>query len=240
MKVESRKEKVEKKDRQTGSVHGIIMSGANPKLILDRLKTQTRRLPCCTNCLVDGVRWSGKRFKQLDFESPLVFVDKGRSPAGNAGPYLHVPELLNTDGVMHRVYPIWQKWDQLCVREAWQMLNFGWVVYRADLAMRRYVNEQFTGETDLWNPTQPATPLSMRPSIHMFHWMSRILCNVLDVGAERLQDISESECRAEGIQRHLAPDTLKAAYRELWESLHGDGSWAKNPWVFPITFRLTG
>lgn len=31
--------------------------------------------------------------------------------------------------------------------------------------------------------------------------------------------------------------TAVAAYRALWESIHGAGSWSKNPWVFALTFR---
>lgn len=29
----------------------------------------------------------------------------------------------------------------------------------------------------------------------------------------------------------------RRCYQELWESINGPGSWAKNPWVFVITFK---
>ena len=70
-----------------------------------------------------------------------------------------------------------------------------------------------------------------------------------DVRVERLQDISEADCIAEGIERHgrfygLADadwddGELSAvnAYRRLWNAINGVGAWDRNPWVVAVTFR---
>jgi len=91
-----------------------------------------------------------------------------------------------------------------------------------------------------------------RPSIHMPRWASRITLEITDVRVERLQDISEDDCLAEGIAqvvREKLPgiqqcgeyDTIDvdpvAEYRDLWESINGPESWAANPWVWVIGFK---
>ena len=80
------------------------------------------------------------------------------------------------------------------------------------------------------------------PSIFMFRWASRILLEITDVRVERLLDISESDAIAEGVTvRPCKPSRAERmgrdAYRELWESINGPGSWDKNPWVWVVSFR---
>lgn len=68
---------------------------------------------------------------------------------------------------------------------------------------------------------------------------------VVNVRVERLNDISEEDARADGVTAEffgcMDPEGDKEAYRlafkELWESIHGKGSWDLNPWVWVIGFR---
>lgn len=96
-----------------------------------------------------------------------------------------------------------------------------------------------------------------RPSIHMPRWASRLTLEVVAVRVERLQDISEADAIAEGIVEQsgsaigvpvpgygLAGCSGKDlmnfavdAYRSLWESINGEGSWEKNPWCWVVEFR---
>jgi hypothetical protein len=80
------------------------------------------------------------------------------------------------------------------------------------------------------------------PSIHMFREMSRIDLEVTAVRVERVQDISEEDARAEGVEWHdgSAMDRGKAlyAFHCLWDSINaklGYG-WYANPWVWVIEF----
>ena len=77
------------------------------------------------------------------------------------------------------------------------------------------------------------------PSIHMPRWASRILLEVTGVRVERLQDISDSDALAEGIDRTNTSISgyAKERYRALWEQINGAGSWAANPWVWVVEFR---
>lgn len=93
-----------------------------------------------------------------------------------------------------------------------------------------------------------------KPSIHMPRKASRILLDVTGVRVERLQDISEADCWAEGIDAcDGLLDDLKIidmakrmgrcmedaapTYAALWESINGAGSWEANPWVWVISFK---
>lgn len=63
---------------------------------------------------------------------------------------------------------------------------------------------------------------------------------IVNVRVERLQDISALDCLEEGVlltPPSDMPDDAVAAYRELWESINGPGSWDANPWVWVIEFK---
>ena len=96
--------------------------------------------------------------------------------------------------------------------------------------------------------SDPSTrPMSgrWRPSIHMPRWASRITLEVTGVRVERLQEISEADAIAEGVNvhpdHHGKPRTSiyspVQAYRDLWESINGPGSWDLNPWVWVVEFE---
>lgn len=82
------------------------------------------------------------------------------------------------------------------------------------------------------------------PSIHMPREASRLLLEITAVRCERLQDISEADAKAEGVKAFVpvpgdGPSmTAKQMYARLWESINGPGSWALNPWVWVVSFRL--
>jgi hypothetical protein len=98
------------------------------------------------------------------------------------------------------------------------------------------------------------------PSIHMPRWASRILLEITGVRVERLQDISPRDAREEGLHRYpydwhdsefplddvayepfagfgTRYSCASQAYRALWESINGAGSWDVNPWVWVVEFK---
>lgn len=92
-------------------------------------------------------------------------------------------------------------------------------------------------------------PFVFKPSIHMPRWASRLTLKITEVRAERLQDISEADAIAEGISvdssghairidDKIAWGSARGAYAALWESLHGNGAWDSNPWVWAISFKV--
>ena len=103
-----------------------------------------------------------------------------------------------------------------------------------------------------------------RPSIFMPRNLSRITLSITDVRVERLNDISEEDAIAEGLDRYnftgygdepgipsfpeptvyRCPGTDRSwseyaigEFKHLWESIHGDGSWELNPWLWCVSFQ---
>jgi len=88
------------------------------------------------------------------------------------------------------------------------------------------------------------------PSIHMPRWASRITLEITSVRIEQLNDISQADAQAEGMEltgwrpTYSDPDsggdfqTPYDNFAELWESIYGEGSWQANPWVWVIEFKV--
>lgn len=87
-----------------------------------------------------------------------------------------------------------------------------------------------------------------KPAIHMPRKYCRLLLRVTDVRQEWLQDISDSDVRAEGVsdaaidkwRKWLHPsDCPGKAFSELWDSINAKRgySWESNPQVWVISFE---
>ena len=93
---------------------------------------------------------------------------------------------------------------------------------------------------------------SLLSNIFMPRWAARTWLEILDVKAEKIQDISTEDVIAEGIDvlsklpLIVPPDTdldglvLKIARMEmkkLWNSIHGPDAWKDNDWVWVYKFK---
>lgn len=222
----------------------ILFSAPMVRAILDGTKTQTRRImkPQPTVSEDGWFSWNGHApnspygayaASHIDKESLRLFVGPS-SPYGKPG-------------------------DHLWVRETWglEVRNYGggtgeFYTYRA------------TNPDAVYCKCADGTsiPIKWKPSIHMPRKASRILLEVISVRVERLQDMEgqapypgESDALAEGVNRihhghgehyysafHAEPHPKNwcdpnDAFRELWESINGAGSWAENPWVWVVEFK---
>jgi len=188
----------------------ILFNGAMVRALLDGSKTQTRRVFKTTN----GGVW----------------------PNQNDLPGMR--QIL-------RSCPYGQPGDRLWVREAWcgevdgdtsQLIynddgNTYKCLYRAD--GHHVVLDDGDGFTKTRKDGSEASP--WKPSIHMPRWASRITLEITGVRVERLQDISETDALAEGIDQDTCVPV--AMYRDLWEQINGFSSWDKNPWVWVVEFK---
>ncbi|AGR46360.1 hypothetical protein [Pseudomonas aeruginosa] len=143
--------------------------------------------------------------------------------------------------------PHGQPGDRLWVREAWA----------ADAQVDAIAPHDLSQGEPIWYPADLSvrqTGCSMiskgrgRPSIHMPRWASRILLEITAVRIERLQDISEKQALAEGVELEgegvcwagaagTASDSPVESFRLLWELINGAGSWNTNPWVWVVEFK---
>ncbi len=94
----------------------------------------------------------------------------------------------------------------------------------------------------------PRDPITDRgrwvPSIHMPRWCSRLTLEVTGTKVERLQDISEADAIAEGVNaismadvRRQAAWSARGDFAQLWNVLHGTDAWDANPEVVAVSFR---
>ncbi|HGI5916546.1 TPA: hypothetical protein ACJTDP_000203 [Yersinia enterocolitica] len=129
--------------------------------------------------------------------------------------------------------PLGKTGDQLWVRETFAtgLCTESTLAYRATHKTEDL--EEGWGETIKWTP-----------SIHMPRWASRMNLLITGVRAERLNDISEQDARAEGVKAWRGPaEELvggKLAFFELWDSIYGQKegeNWQANPWVWVIEFE---
>lgn len=166
----------------------------------------------------------------------------------------------------------WRKWDDvaymksqygkpgdiLWVKETWAFfsgINSDEIVYKSDRLFDTKAKEHLVANK--W-----------KPSIHMPKSAARIWLMIEDIRVERVQDISEEDAIAEGVERsgkkgycrmfqkyesemyksylpEKSPNVLytlaltaKCSFESLWWAINGKESWNSNPWVWVIKFRV--
>ena len=139
--------------------------------------------------------------------------------------------------------------DRLWVRETWRPAiahSHGMdacdcadvdVTYAADGEVRFFPDDACNAD---WTMPQAARRGNV-PGIHMPRWASRITLEVTGVRVERLQDISEEDAKAEGVdpcrEDHQLNWLHRCAFEHLWEQINGEDSWRENPWVWVVEFK---
>lgn len=242
-----------KQNMNTVKERPILFSGPMVRAILAGEKTQTRRV-VKPQPPYEGIRLNGP-------ESYHPAVAKN----GFLTPGEPVFGIYDDEGEYGCVCTYGSPGDRLWVRETvycddgngindFDATSVPWehVYYRADGECCEQIPEcqcSFIGKPK-WTP-----------SIHMPRWASRITLEVTGVRVERLQDISEADAKAEGVEiaipgttwyrdynpgkqdaihpdphYGLCPDAY-ASYESLWGSINGPESWAANPWVWVVEFR---
>lgn len=214
----------------------ILFSAPMIRAILDDAKTQTRRI--------------------VKAKLAAELTDEG---------WPNVPPLAIAS-VMESC-PYGQPGERLWVRETWTAppgsVKYDEVLYRADLTDEQMAEERvLMGLAGSMAAVASDRPMPWRPSIHMPRWASRIDLEVTGVRVERLQNITEQDARAEGIQVpvtdvdappgkvHVLIDAstpykprklgheFRAEFACAWERINGNRApWASNPWVWVVEFR---
>ena len=224
-----------------------LFNGAMVRAIINDRKTQTRRIVKPHLQQVEAWRTDG--------HGRFYGVSRLATTGG-----LGVPE---TDFIEN---PLGKPGDRLWVREA-----HAWVDYLVGSELEDPVCVAFAADNRVFSfagkkPVQldtygwPWDRIKYRPSIHMPRWAARLFLDVLDVRIERLQDISEEDARAEGMDwtrpQYLQPkddneqeDPRQVGYPSasdsfardnfcrLWTNIYGAESWAANPWVWVTQFK---
>jgi hypothetical protein len=199
---------------------GILFSAPMVRALLDGSKTQTRRV-------VKAIHLSW-------FESSVTNFLDGKWN--------------------QRPLPYGRPGDRLWVREAWRTVTAN------DTCPPRSL---LPAATRLWyeadTPHQPGFG-RLRPGMFMPRWASRLTLEVTGIRVERLQDISALDALSEGIKINIDAATKQpltrisgkfppaqyikgnglviAEYASLWATINGAGSWASNPPVWVVEFKV--
>lgn len=195
----------------------ILMTPENAQKCHVGTKTQTRR----TNGL-KKVNGSGPwDYPQMQSSGIAIFLDSTQ-----ANPYNNALEVTCPYGVVG---------DRLWVREAFCLCG----VEGSKKPLYRGQCEEYPSLKPIW-----------KPSLHMPRWACRTVLEMTEVRVERLQEITVTDAIAEGIpcpnrtgdKLMMVDDGFDVlwSFRALWESIHGAGSWAQNPWVWVIAFKKVG
>lgn len=233
--------------------HPMMFRPEMVRAVLADFKWQTRRAIKRRNTLVDGSACPKGFWPSLDFTQARI--DRGPSPAGNVGPYLHVP--CPSQETVHRIYPRIQPGDRIWVKE-----RMGWGVPQYAPAELLYYHADESPVENIPGDAKPVTHKAC-PSMFMPRWASRILLEVLHVYPQRTHDIIDDEVRAEGICEVCESDgrypggedepdwicggrggvgcqeDVQALWRGLWESINGKGpfNWQANTWNWAYQFK---
>lgn len=226
----------------------IIFSGPMVRAILDGPKTQTRRIlklngrmpEYCgpAGCMDDPTCWGWEDHNHGDW----ITLEK------EPGQRMCWRDWCGAYAVGDRLYVretcwVWGRWHKNGLtttgRQKWR--------FKAD-----------NSHTVIFDPSHPQVARSTTPretrmywrrnSIHMPKWAARIWLTATEVRAQRLQDISEEDARAEGARpaftRTTQPDwpvvsqpSYVWGFEELWDSIHGPGAFERNDWVAAISFE---
>lgn len=220
----------------------ILFNGPMVRAILEGRKTATRRVVQPWQCPKKGEDGQWCAIAQRD--PRYGFCVSGATATECAA------ELAE-----HGMAPYGRPGDRLWVREAFADLQGTGIDYRPDpaspLSQYAYAADSPPGSHS--DEVRKDCGVKWKPSIHMPRWASRILLEVTAVRVERLQDITEEQAIAEGIDLDALADaqdlydmvlagsgadgraTPITAFRDLWNSTGGD--WDANPWVWVIEFK---
>ncbi|WP_151815030.1 hypothetical protein [Acinetobacter soli] len=181
--------------KETVKEHPILFNTEMVKAILEGRKTQTRRVmkeqPPSDDWLLAYVVSSTER--KNEGKRQWVRMNKEKTLQLEAGPYFTKP---------------YQIGDRLWVRETTVISPPNWLSHD-DVLDHPDIIKDSKGEHRVvqYIATNPDTDVPVKdyklkktPSIHMPRWASRILLEITNVRVEHLNDISEEDSIAEGVE----------------------------------------
>lgn len=204
----------------------LLFTPENVSKVLDGDKTQTRRI-------IKPQPWEVIPPKAGEPPWPHVFRYKDGSttygdpflmpcPYGTVGDRLYVKES----------HYLWGRWDlDGLTKTGRQKYRFRRTTteirYREDPPTKGYDGTRSTMRSQ-WHK---------RSALFMEKKDARLWLELTEVRVERLQEISEEDCRAEGVQVGGEEEGHDFHFMNLWESINGKGSWDLNPWVWVLSFK---
>lgn len=199
----------------------ILFSAPMIRALLDGRKTQTRRV-----LKPQPIEHEGMNCRRLKF------VGRDGSIVGDAS-----PDLLSDGSCPAAIFTRYAPGDRLYVREDWSTHPKYDAIAPRDLDRGTGLYTRADMEWHVCTEVIGAPFGRRRAGMHMPRWASRLTLLVDEVKVERLQDISEEDARAEGVEM-IANRNYRDGFAILWNSINGPDAWDANPWVVVIQFSV--
>lgn len=208
----------------------IIFNGDMVRAILDRRKTQTRRV-MKPQPYID---WSPLS-KQADWFTPTVTDNYGNLAPANDDVFGVTDEWIGF------ISPLGAVGDRLWVRETFSIVPKTAYAQSEGVAQIKSPIDKDKASIYKARFCLSEGGIRWKPSIHMPRWAARIILEITNVRVDRLHNISEQDAIAEGCLNSIHLQNAHLAYENfswLWQSIYGDESWSSNPWVWVIEFKV--
>ena len=228
----------------------ILMNNFSTKAILSGRKTMTRRLVKFGKHTGEHYIVDQERFENALKHGVFMFscdcIECRRDNTHMA--CLKAPYQVGDRLWVKESYRVDEKYNHLKPSELYG--NFV-VRYESDKERLKFTYE-ISDLADWVKLSTDFSPGRLRPSIFMPKKIARIWLEVTEVRAERLQDITEQDAKAEGVwwdgdywRGGIHPikktlqcwNTAREAFKALWNSIHGKDAWETNPWVWVYGFK---
>lgn len=224
--------------------HPILFSTPMVQALLEGNKTMTRRIvkPQPDD---DGL-WDDTNFPrslQSTMKGWNGSTESGQSrewkcPYGQIGDILWVREKFRK---YHVTYPDSDKLDT-----SWSVVDYA-------TGPNDMIPMQDGDGFSVFNKDGSERCIPWKPGIHMLKEDCRIFLEITGIRVDRLQDITETDAIAEGIEKgmtsnwldgwrhylkedHFGPSPVHS-FQTLWQSINGLESWDENPWVWVVEFK---
>jgi len=136
--------------------------------------------------------------------------------------------------------PYGRSGDKLWVKESWR----GWLAGPFPCIEYRHGGDEYGANLPRpgYNADHPAfcSKPKWRGPLFMPKWASRITLEIINVSAERLQDISEKDCEYElGVKPNSLGNAAYGTFRDLWDQINAKRGYpfSDNVWVWRIEIK---
>lgn len=211
-------------------MQGILMTPDNIKATREKRKWQTRRLDHLKEINQEPDRWI--RAEPVPAERLLYTPFKG------------LWQFTDADNNFKLVKPRYQVGESVYIKETWA------VPILFDEMTGKEI-EKTIATIGIWyknDDTQLDNPIAgskgrRRSPMFMPAWAARDFVKILDIKAQRLQDITEEEAIAEGCKAGITLPgghyTAVYDFSCLWDSINPKYPFEGNYWVWAYTYELT-
>jgi len=135
------------------------------------------------------------------------------------------------------VKPRYHAGETCYIKEAWQVDKKWDNTKPSDIPHGESVYYPFGGDPEDKIPA-PYWLGKLRSPLFMPEWAARHFPKILAVRAERLQEITKQDIRAEGFDGDYTNIGYYYVFGQAWNSINPKHPWESNPWVWRYQFRL--